>query len=65
MKDTNLFKTIAEAMTSEMRYKMVSDLIEGGMGMHSLTLARMTDEDLIVTHSKKFPVPFDGGITVA
>jgi hypothetical protein len=33
--------------------------------MHSLTLARMTDEDLIVAHSKKFPVPFDGGITVA
>jgi len=46
-------------LSADMRRKMVYDLIDTSVGLHSIVVACMTDADLIEFHAKKFPVPFD------
>ena len=46
-------------LSAAMRRKMVYDLISGATGDHSLTVACMTDKQVVARHAKKFPVPFE------
>jgi len=45
-------------LSADMRRKMAFDLISGATGDHSLTVACMTDEQVVARHAVKFPVPF-------
>jgi hypothetical protein len=52
-------------LSAEMRRKMVYDLIDTSVGLHSIVVACMTDADLIEFHAKKFPIPFELASAVA